>query len=55
MLNIPAVYLQEARTELNHYCEQLDLSAENLETMEFRLSLLHDLARKHYVSPEELY
>lgn len=55
MLNTPpAVYLQEAGTELNHYCEQLDLSAEKLETMKFRLSLLHDLARKHHISPEEL-
>lgn len=54
MLNTAAIYLQEAGTELNHYCERLDLSAENLTLLETRLSLLYDLARKHHISPDDL-
>ncbi|WP_264770534.1 DNA repair protein RecN [Coxiella burnetii] len=54
MLNTAAIYLQEAGTELNHYCERLDLSAENLTLLETRLSLIYDLARKHHISPDDL-
>ena len=54
MLSTAAIYLQEAGTELDHYRDRLNLSAENLEALESRLSLLRDLSRKHHVTPNEL-
>lgn len=54
LLNTAAVHLQEAQQELHHYRDHLDLSPENLEAVETRLSKLHDCARKHHIHPENL-
>jgi len=54
LLNTAIIHLQEAGTELNQYRNTLNLSPEHLETLEQRLTLIHDLARKHHVDPENL-
>ena len=54
LLNNAAIHLQEAGNELNHYRNQLDLSPERLGSIEERLTLIHDLARKHHVTGEQL-
>lgn len=55
LLNTASINLQEACEELDHYRSQFDLDAENLETLEKRLTAIHDLARKHRTKPEELF
>ncbi len=54
LLESAAIHLQEAGDELLHYRDHLELSPENLAILENRLTKIHDLARKHHVSPEEL-
>jgi DNA repair protein RecN (Recombination protein N) len=54
LLNTAAIHLTEASNELNHYRRHLDLSDDNLEAIEERLTLLHDLARKHHVNADDL-
>lgn len=54
LLNTAAIHLQEAGNELSQYRNHLDLSPENLTTIEERLTKIHDLARKHHTNPENL-
>jgi DNA repair protein RecN (Recombination protein N) len=49
------IQLEEARNELQHYVNHTDNDPQQLQQIEQRLSVLHDLARKHRVQPEELY
>ena len=55
MLNTAAIHLQEAGNELHNYRNKLDLSPENLATIETRLSNIYDIARKHHTAPEALH
>ncbi|MEX0952003.1 MAG: DNA repair protein RecN, partial [Gammaproteobacteria bacterium] len=54
LLEAANIQLQEAADELRHYLDKLDLDPGQLQTVETRLGLLHDLARKHQVKPEAL-
>ena len=54
LLNEAAIQIDEAGNRLRHYLDGLDLDPERLQTVERRLSTVHDLARKHKVKPEEL-
>ncbi|WP_423062775.1 DNA repair protein RecN [Candidiatus Paracoxiella cheracis] len=54
LLGTAAIHLQEAGDELSHYRNNLDLSDENINQIEQRLSVMHDLARKHHVNPNDL-
>lgn len=54
LLNTAAIHIQEAGDELIHYRDALDLSPERLNYIENRLTKIHDLARKHHVTPKEL-
>lgn len=54
LLTTAAIHLEEAGSELNQYRNALDLSPENLATIEQRLTVIHDLARKHHVNPDAL-
>lgn len=54
LLNTAIIHCQEAGEALHHYRNHLDLSPENLSTIENRLSKIHDLARKHHVNPKNL-
>jgi len=48
------IQLREAADALRHYADAMDLDPERLSFLDERLGLLHDLARKHRVKPEEL-
>lgn len=48
------IQIQEAADELRHYLDQVELNPERLLYLEQRLNTIHDLARKHRVSPEQL-
>jgi DNA repair protein RecN (Recombination protein N) len=54
LLNEAAIQIDEAGGRLNHYLESLELDPSRLQSVERRLSTVHDLARKHKVKPEEL-
>ena len=54
MLEEAAIQISEAGEELRHYCERLDLDPNRLFELEQRISRQISLARKHYVTPEEL-
>lgn len=54
MLGSARVNLEEGADELRRYGDILEPDPERLQTLETRLGLLHDLARKHRVRPEEL-
>jgi DNA repair protein RecN (Recombination protein N) len=54
LLESAAIHLQEAGTELMEYRDHLEISPENLAILENRLTKIHDVARKHHVTPEEL-
>ncbi|MEE4202029.1 MAG: DNA repair protein RecN [Halieaceae bacterium] len=48
------IQLEEARSELSHYADSVDLDPHRLGEIEQRLSTIYDLARKHRVQPEQL-
>ncbi len=54
LLEGAAIQAREAATELRHYVDRLELDPERLAWVEQRLADIHDLARKHRVSPEDL-
>ncbi|HSD97437.1 MAG TPA: DNA repair protein RecN, partial [Sulfuricaulis sp.] len=54
LLNEAAIQVDEAGGRLNHYLDSLELDPARLQTVERRLSTVHDLARKHKIKPEEL-
>lgn len=49
------IQVEEAVAELNRFTDHFDADPERLQEIEQRLSAIYDLARKHRVSPEELY
>ncbi len=49
-----AIQTSEAGHELRDYLEGLSLDPERLAEIDQRLGLIHDLSRKHQVSPQEL-
>lgn len=49
-----AIQLEEAASELRHYCESLELDPEAYSALDQRLGQYVQLARKHHCSPEEL-
>ena len=54
LLEGAAIQVKEAAVELRHYLDNLDLDPARMQTVEDRLAVLHDLARKHKVRPEIL-
>ena len=46
--------LQEAKTDLSHYRDNLDCDPQKLQKLDNQLATFHDLARKHHVSLEQL-
>lgn len=49
-----AIQSREAATELRDYLDGLSMDPEQFQSLNERLGLIHDLARKHRVIPEEL-
>ena len=54
LLNVAAIHLNEAGSELQSYRDGMDLSGDNINDIEARLSVIYDLARKHHCNPENL-
>jgi DNA repair protein RecN (Recombination protein N) len=54
LLGEAAVLISEGIASLRHYAERLDIDPERLQWLEQRIGILHDLARKHRCSPEDL-
>lgn len=54
LLDAAAIQLDEATLLLDQVRDDLDIDPEQLATLEQRLVRLHELARKHRVTPEEL-
>ncbi|MFW5451026.1 MAG: DNA repair protein RecN [Methylophagaceae bacterium] len=54
ILNSTVAQLDECRSELRHYLDNIDLDPTKLDEIELQLAKLHDLARKHHVEIEAL-
>ncbi len=54
LLETAAIHAGEAATSLRHYLDALDLDPAALETVESRLTQVHDLARKYRILPAQL-
>lgn len=54
LLSSAAIHLQEGASALHHHLQSLDTDPERLQSLEERLSTIHELARKHRASPEDL-
>jgi len=54
LLNEILVLVQECADGLRHYSEGLDVDHGQLQELEMRIGVLHDLARKHRCKPEQL-
>ncbi|WP_108651866.1 DNA repair protein RecN [Dongshaea marina] len=48
------ISLEESRDELQHYQQHLEFDPEQFEQIEYRMTRVLNLARKHQVSPEQL-
>lgn len=48
------ILLQESTRSLQHYAERLEIDPARLQWLEERIGILHDLARKHRCTPQEL-
>ena len=55
MLNDAAIQVEEASGELRSYCDDLEIDPLRLQQVEARFSKAMELARKHMITPEELY
>ena len=55
MLQNAQIQVQEAVDFLRRYHESLELDPERLNWVNNRLSILHELARKHQTTPDQLY
>lgn len=54
MLDEAGIQIQEAANELRHYLDSLSLDPEQLNALDERMGLIHDLSRKHRVDPHAL-
>jgi len=54
LINEAGIQLQEAVSELRHYQDNLEIDPGRMQQVEQRLSLLHDIARKHRIKIEEV-
>lgn len=54
MLSEASIQVQEAGNELQHYLDSLSHDPEQLNTLDERLGVIHDLSRKHRVDPHVL-
>jgi DNA repair protein RecN (Recombination protein N) len=54
LLSSAVIHLQEGASALRHYLQSLDTDPERLQAIEEWLSKVHELARKHRVSSEDL-
>jgi len=55
LLENASMQIAEAVNDLQSYLHSFDLSEEELERLDKKLSSMHDLSRKHQVSPDKLW
>lgn len=55
LLSSTEIQLDEVRNSLSRYRESVDIDEDRLEAIDQRINLIHDVARKHRVSPASLY
>jgi DNA repair protein RecN (Recombination protein N) len=54
MMNQALIQCEEAKDEISGFHQQIQLDPERLQDVELRMSVLHQLARKYQVEPDEL-
>ena len=54
LLDSAAIQLSEARGEIQHYIDSVEIDPERLKLVQRRLETIYDVARKHRVLPEEI-
>ena len=54
LLDSAAIQLSEARGEIQHYIDSVEIDPERLALVQRRLETIYDVARKHRVLPEEI-
>jgi len=54
LLDSAVIQLEEARGEIQHYIDGVEIDPQRLAAVQQRLESIYDLARKHRVQPEEL-
>lgn len=54
LINGALIQLREGADALRRYIDRLELDPARLQQVEQRLGIVHDLARKHHVAPQEL-
>jgi DNA repair protein RecN (Recombination protein N) len=54
LLDSAAIQLSEARGEIQHYLEGVEINPQRLEEVQRRLEAIYDVARKHKVMPDVL-
>jgi DNA repair protein RecN (Recombination protein N) len=54
MLDNASIQIQEASSDLRNYLDTIELDPERLAWIEERIGVIHDLSRKHHISPEAL-
>ena len=54
LLQTASIHLDEAADALQQYCDDADFSGAKLESIEKRLAVLQDIARKHHIDPTHL-
>ena len=52
LLDSAAIALGEARTEIQHYIDRVEINPQRLDEVQRRLEKFYDVARKHRVKPE---
>ena len=55
LLSSTEIQLEEVSDSLSRYRESVDIDESQLETLDHRINLIHDVARKHKVGPTSLY
>jgi DNA repair protein RecN (Recombination protein N) len=54
LLDSAAIQLSEARGEIQHYIDSVEVDPERLDAVQRRLEAIYDVARKHRVMPEAI-
>ncbi len=54
LLDSAAIQLSEARSEIQHHLDSVEVDPERLQQVQSRLEAIYDVARKHKVMPERL-
>jgi DNA repair protein RecN (Recombination protein N) len=55
LLENALIQIDEAKHEIQHYANKIEINPERLQLVDERLNTIHNLARKHRIKPEELF